>query len=177
MRKRDEINNPTSCLNKAREDELIFVFLARDEDAPDTIRHWVKRRVKYGKNKITDAKMVDALEWANEVELKHIEEFWLNYWRKAEKLFIEDDALPPDMETAENWWKTHFGSPRSEKGQITIIDGGDCFFHFYGDGRIFASAPRGGNEIRMSKELAEHVKMFKDTGKHLYFAVRDMNHE
>lgn len=51
MRKRHEIANPDSCLNKAREDELMFVLLARDIAAPQIIRAWCNERIRLGKNK------------------------------------------------------------------------------------------------------------------------------
>ena len=41
MKKTDELADPTSCLNKARDDERLFVLLARDPAAPVTIRAWV----------------------------------------------------------------------------------------------------------------------------------------
>lgn len=64
MRKRDELTDPNSCLSKARDDEMIFVLLAHDEDAPDTIRDWVARRIRRGKNQPGDAKMQEALRCA-----------------------------------------------------------------------------------------------------------------
>lgn len=33
MIKRDEVSNPNSCLNRAKDDEMVFVLLARDEAA------------------------------------------------------------------------------------------------------------------------------------------------
>jgi hypothetical protein len=60
MRKRDELTRPNSCLNKARDGEMLFVLLGRDEDAPETIRYWIRRRIRRGKNKPGDPKMVEA---------------------------------------------------------------------------------------------------------------------
>jgi len=34
MRKRDELSNHKSCINRAREDEMVFVLLGRDPAAP-----------------------------------------------------------------------------------------------------------------------------------------------
>lgn len=53
-----------SCFNKAREDERLFVLLARDPAAPVAIRAWVAERLRLGKNKITDPQVREALECA-----------------------------------------------------------------------------------------------------------------
>lgn len=37
MRKRDELNDPESCLNRARDDEQTFVLLGRDAAADELI--------------------------------------------------------------------------------------------------------------------------------------------
>jgi hypothetical protein len=62
--KRDEVRDPASCLNKALDHELLFVLLGRDEDAPETIRYWVQRRILRGKNKPDDELMIEALATA-----------------------------------------------------------------------------------------------------------------
>ena len=68
MRKRDELADPRSCLNRAKDDEWLFVLLDRDEAAPDTVRDWVRRRIRLGKNQPDDAQMTEALQWADTVE-------------------------------------------------------------------------------------------------------------
>jgi hypothetical protein len=68
MRKRDELTNPQACMARARDDEMTFVLLARDEDAPDTIRDWIARRIRRGKNQPGDAQMVDAENCARVME-------------------------------------------------------------------------------------------------------------
>lgn len=40
MLKRDELRDPNSCLNKAADDEMLFVFRATDKLAPHFIRMW-----------------------------------------------------------------------------------------------------------------------------------------
>lgn len=40
MKKRDELSNPNSCINKADLDEPVFVLRANDELAPDIVRAW-----------------------------------------------------------------------------------------------------------------------------------------
>lgn len=42
MKKRNEIDNIESCLNKADEDEPLFVLRANDELAPDIVREWAR---------------------------------------------------------------------------------------------------------------------------------------
>lgn len=63
MRKRDELTDPTSCLNRGREDEWLFVLLGRDTAAPAAVRAWIEKRVELGKNQRTDAQIVDAENW------------------------------------------------------------------------------------------------------------------
>ncbi len=40
MRKRDEISEPNSCLNRADDDEPLFVLRAKDVIAPTIVRLW-----------------------------------------------------------------------------------------------------------------------------------------
>lgn len=42
MRKGAEIDNLESCLNKAEEDEPLFVLRANDPLAPDIVREWAR---------------------------------------------------------------------------------------------------------------------------------------
>ena len=71
MQKRKELSDPNSCLNKAKDDELIFVLVEHDVTSPDTVRDWVARRLDKGKNKITDPQIIEALAWADKVEEIH----------------------------------------------------------------------------------------------------------
>ena len=70
MIKRDEIEYTESCLNKARDDERLFVLLARDPAAPIAIRAWVKERLRLGKNAPDDAQIVEALDCAKRMEVE-----------------------------------------------------------------------------------------------------------
>lgn len=63
LNKKQQIENPNSCLNKARDDELIFVLLARDEAAQLAVAAWIEARIKSGKNKPGDAKIQSAWDW------------------------------------------------------------------------------------------------------------------
>lgn len=67
MTKIQEINNPLSCLNKAADDEPIFVLRASDECAPEAIRDWVHWRFIFEKNKPGDAKLNEALALAEKM--------------------------------------------------------------------------------------------------------------
>jgi hypothetical protein len=60
-----EISDPRSCLNRAIEDEPVFVLLGRDESAPATIEKWCDLRIGSGKNEFEDAQIQEALELAD----------------------------------------------------------------------------------------------------------------
>lgn len=75
MKKSDESRDPRSCWNKAKDDELLFVLLARDPAAAATVRFWVAERVRLGKNQHGDPQTTTALNWADEVELAAKVEF------------------------------------------------------------------------------------------------------
>jgi hypothetical protein len=64
MLKRVELSDPNSCLNRARDDELLFVLLGRDLDTPDTIMEWIAKRIRRGKNKPGDAQIQEAFQIA-----------------------------------------------------------------------------------------------------------------
>jgi hypothetical protein len=63
MRKRDELTDPTSCLNKAKDDEWLFVLLGRDPAASVAVQAWVDERIRLGKNKLDDPQIHEALRW------------------------------------------------------------------------------------------------------------------
>jgi hypothetical protein len=60
MLKRIELSNPKSCLNRAADDEMIFVLRGCDVTTPKTIRFWISERIKAGKNKPTDVQIIEA---------------------------------------------------------------------------------------------------------------------
>ncbi len=68
MRKLDELIDQSSCLNKAKMGELLFVLLERDVAAPATIRFWAEKRIRLGKNQPSDAQITEALELADKME-------------------------------------------------------------------------------------------------------------
>ncbi len=67
MRKSDDLSDPNSCLNRAKDDELIFVLLGRDRAAPVAVRAWVEERIRSGKNQRTDTTILDAERWIEAV--------------------------------------------------------------------------------------------------------------
>jgi hypothetical protein len=58
--KSEELSNPNSCLNKAKDNEWIFVLLERDPALVATLRKWVEERVRLGLNKPSDQKIIDV---------------------------------------------------------------------------------------------------------------------
>lgn len=73
MLKRDEIANPESCWNKARDDERVFILLERDVASPHAIREWAKKRVEYGKNHLQDLQIAEAYRCADVMDATRIE--------------------------------------------------------------------------------------------------------
>jgi hypothetical protein len=66
--KREELTNPASCMSRARDDEMVFVLLARDAAAPYAIRSWVQERIRLGKNQPGDPQIEEALSCAARME-------------------------------------------------------------------------------------------------------------
>lgn len=50
MRKTDELMQPSSCINKSRPDEWVFVLCARDPHAPAAVRKWADDYERAGGN-------------------------------------------------------------------------------------------------------------------------------
>lgn len=88
MRKREELADPNSCLNRAAEEEMLFVLLGRDEAAADTVREWCALRVKIGKNKWTDPQIQNALACADAMSVRS-----KNLHRAASALLTKLDAV------------------------------------------------------------------------------------
>ena len=90
MIKRDEIEHTESCLNKARDNERLFVLLARDAAAPVAIRAWVAERLRLGKNKLDDAQIREALDCATRMEIERRES---EESRRQGELHIADHGM------------------------------------------------------------------------------------
>lgn len=52
--KRDELANPEGCLNKAADDEPIFVLRANDPVASHVVRYWAQCYVQHKQENNTD---------------------------------------------------------------------------------------------------------------------------
>ncbi len=68
MIKREELSDPSSCMSRARDDEMTFVLLARDVAAPVAIRAWIEERIRLGKNECFDPQVLEAELCAREME-------------------------------------------------------------------------------------------------------------
>lgn len=60
--KRDEISDPTSCLNRAADDEPVFVLRAKDPLAAKLVEDWAARAVISGTHE--DARIQGAYRFA-----------------------------------------------------------------------------------------------------------------
>jgi hypothetical protein len=67
--KREEMDDPNSCWNKAKDDEPVFILLGRDISAPYAIEMWVDARIVADKNKFEDKQIQESLEVAKEMTL------------------------------------------------------------------------------------------------------------
>lgn len=73
MKRIDEVCAVGSCLNRAHDDEMIFVLLARDEAASATVRFWIRERIRLGRNALGDAQIVEAQQIADEMDAQRDE--------------------------------------------------------------------------------------------------------
>lgn len=58
-----EISDPKSCLNKASNDEPIFVLRAKDPQSIPIVLAWIQKRIEEGHEDVDDPKIRDAFEW------------------------------------------------------------------------------------------------------------------
>ena len=56
------------CYANAKDDEPMFVLLARDKSAPAAVRYWCLDRIKTQKNRINDPQIVEAYSCAVAME-------------------------------------------------------------------------------------------------------------
>lgn len=68
MIKSKEVSDPNSCLNRAADDEPIFVLRAHDVTMPAAIDAWIDYRIKAGKNMPNDPQIVEATRLAHQAE-------------------------------------------------------------------------------------------------------------
>lgn len=114
MIKREELANPQSCMNRATDDEMTFVLLARDPAAPLAIRCWVAERIGLGKNTADDQQIVEAMECARKMEQQRAS---LRNIRTAPDLGQVASVEEVIADQAE-WSNRIFGSERGPLGAL-----------------------------------------------------------
>lgn len=72
MLKRHEISDPNSCLNKAKDNQMVFVLTENDKAMEETIEFWINKRIELGLNELGDTKMVTAQNVADYVRSQRI---------------------------------------------------------------------------------------------------------
>jgi hypothetical protein len=109
MRKRDEVRSMSSCLVKAKHDEMMFVLLARDAAAPTTIRFWAHERIHLGKNTARDEQIKEALRCAEIMEAERSAEELCNQAiaQVAEELKRQESPSCPSSPASPAYVTTH----------------------------------------------------------------------
>ena len=79
MIKSRELSDPNSCLNRAKENERLFVLLEHDDAAPATVRFWVGERIRLGKNRPTDEQIESALKEAMAMDKDKTGQYGMNH--------------------------------------------------------------------------------------------------
>jgi hypothetical protein len=164
MLKSDEIEHTESCFNKARDDERLFVLLARDPAAPAAIRAWVAERVRLGKNHLLDDQIVEALECATLMEAERAE---IESARRQQKmrwaeggapamttfLTISRSATPTALPTRESlsWQQLAalFSEPRRAMCTVADCQGSSCVHKI---GECWSPAVFNGNRRKQNVE-------------------------
>ena len=67
MTKAEELADPNSCWNRAKDDQQVFVLVDHDPAFSGGIFLWAMLRIMYGCNEMTDAKVQTALAEARHV--------------------------------------------------------------------------------------------------------------
>ena len=80
MLKRDELSNPNSCLNRAADDEPVFVLRANDENAAPAVAAWARDYLesKGGWTKMTTEqriKYTEAIDLAGSMRIYKMQQF------------------------------------------------------------------------------------------------------
>jgi hypothetical protein len=113
MTKLEELSRADSCLNRAKDDELVFVLLGRDAAAPNTIRSWVQERVRLGKNRYHDPPIIDALQCAERMERGTCGKAWRRGVTLADDPNAVVRCLLPRDHIGDHVWE-------SEKGRFSF---------------------------------------------------------
>lgn len=80
MLKRDEISDPKSCINRAADDEPVFVLRANDENAAPAVAAWARDYCisKGGWARMTteqQAKYTEAMDLAGSMRIWKMQQF------------------------------------------------------------------------------------------------------
>lgn len=79
MLKREELADPNSCFNKAKDDEPIFVLLARDPIAAEMVLAWSEMARGFH----SDEKIVSAAKWSKT----------MNDWRIQQRSVVRRERM------------------------------------------------------------------------------------
>lgn len=94
MLKSEEIRDPRSCLNRATDNEPIFVLLARDQAAADTVRWWAAKRLEMGLNRPDDPQIREAFDLADRMERERPTIY--DIYQQAQKVRPRESNVPTE---------------------------------------------------------------------------------
>src|SRR5262245_595374 len=92
MTKEKELSEPSSCLNRAAPDELIFVLRGHDIAAPAAIRAWCEERILLQKNTRVDPQIAEALNLARRMDAILCAQALPERLRNAFRSIVQDAA-------------------------------------------------------------------------------------
>jgi hypothetical protein len=109
-RKHEELIDPNSCLNKARDDEMLFILCGDDRSAPSTVMDWIRHRVEFGQNAPTDGKLQCAGSVAEIMDRERVD-------REASGAEGKDGTGEAPAQAAggerRSWWDAMDGQPEA----------------------------------------------------------------
>lgn len=82
--KRETITSPLSCLNRAEDDEPVFVLRAHDRVAPATVRDWAQRAKNAGVH-------------AEKIEEAMLVAYQMERWQRAHPVDRDLHSHPPGV--------------------------------------------------------------------------------
>lgn len=68
MTKKEAIEDPNSCWNKAHDNDIVFILIQKDPQAPKTIQLWAAMRVLFGNDDLNAPKITSALDIADKID-------------------------------------------------------------------------------------------------------------
>lgn len=84
MKTRDELLNPTSCLNRSQADEPIFVLCARDAVAAHVVEYWASAYILHKQDHATDGQLT-AKQHAKVEEARQLAKE-MREWKRAHSM-------------------------------------------------------------------------------------------